>query len=149
MAVDPKKKAKVLAEWAKGGISERDLAAKHKVSKSTVDRWIGETKKGQNGAEVNPKVNRYMETLERFGCAAMEMNISHAELLTDQNYVRNQKPEDIIALSKHINAVVERFIQLHRPVPTANDYAALPSASGGEALVPELVEEDCEEGVSV
>jgi transposase-like protein len=42
MATDPKVKAKALAEWAKGGISEGDLAKKYKVAKSTVYRWIKE-----------------------------------------------------------------------------------------------------------
>jgi hypothetical protein len=141
MAHDPQKKAGVLADWAKGNCSYDSLATKYSVSKSTVKNWVEESKSAQNCTEIEPKLNRFMEALESFGVATMEMLTAQAELLSEKDYLRNKDTGDVIKHTEAIHTGLQRFVQLFRSVQPAQDYDALP-ASTDDALVPELVEED-------
>jgi hypothetical protein len=135
------KKAKFLKDWATGKWTERELQERHKVSKSTCGRWLKEVRSGP--VNDHPKLNRYMDSLERFSVAAMDMLTSHAELWSDKDYLRNQTADDAIKQRESIMSQLERFIRLHRPLPVASESHSLPERSGSrDAIVPELVEED-------
>jgi transposase-like protein len=144
MAHDPKLKAKVLKEWALGKSTIRELEAKHGVPNSTIQEWIDET--GQNRADLSPKLNRYMESLEEFGCAAMKMLTSQAELYGEKEFLRVQPADDVIKQRESIMSQLERFVRLHRPVPNPGGHDALPERTvPGPVVIPELVEEDSPE----
>jgi len=141
MAHDPKLKAKVLKEWAVGDTTVRELEAKHGVPSSTIQEWIDKT--GQNRTQDSPKLNRYMEALEEFGVATMKMLTAQAELYSDHNYLIKQSADDQIKQRESLLTGLERFIRLHRPLPTAGGYDALPERAGpGTVVIPELVDED-------
>lgn len=141
--IDPKLRAKVLKDWATGRYSLSDLQEKHGVLKGTISNWVNGTGSRQiktPNESDNPKFNRYMEALEKFGVATMEMLTSQAELLADPEYIRKRDTKEIIEHTKFISIGLERFIQLHRPLSvSAGNVSALPEHS--ETVIPELVEE--------
>jgi hypothetical protein len=141
MAHDPQKKADVITDWVRGDHTYETLAKKHKVARSTVQTWVEEFKSVENRADIEPKFNRFMEALENFGVATMDMLTAQAELLSDKDYLRNKDTGDVIKHTEAIHTGLQRFVQLFRSVQPAQDYDALP-ASTDDALVPELVEED-------
>ncbi len=142
-SIDPKVKARVMGAWATGKYTMGQLSEKYGVHKATISNWVGEANGRRKNPKIesdNPRFNRYMEALEKFGVAVMEMMTSQAELLSDPEYIRKRDTNEIIAHSRFISIGLERFIQLHRPISTAaGDVPALPEHS--ETVIPELVEE--------
>ena len=141
MAHDPQKKADVITDWLRGKDSYSTLSRRHGVPKTTIQEWIEAFQTDQNRSIVEPKFNRFMEALENFGVATMDMLTAQAELLSDKNYLINKDTSDVIKHTEAIHTGLQRFVQLFRSVQPTQDYDALP-ASTDDALVPELVEED-------
>ena len=144
MAHDPKLKAKVLKEWATGQFGEKQLADKYGIGVGTVHRWINPKTEQSGKAEKpkpSPKLDRYISSLERFGCATMDMLTAQAELLADKDYIRNKKTEEVIAHTKSIVTSLERFIQIHRPLSAPEGYDALSARAESEVVIPEVVDE--------
>lgn len=141
MAHDPKKKAAVLADWAKGDCSYDSLAKKHKVAKTTIIGWVGESKNDQNRPGIEPKVSRYTTALEKFAESAMTMLTVQSELLSNPDYIRNRGTDEIVQHSSFIIGRLERFIQLHSSIEAPQQYEALPGGHS-EVLVPEVLDEE-------
>ncbi|MBL8061365.1 MAG: hypothetical protein JNK63_11725 [Chthonomonas sp.] len=155
MAVDPKTKAKVLADWATGNFSEEDLSTKHKVGKGTVGRWIRAIKKAQtvqNGL-VNPKAAAFEDALHGFLVSGLLMLDGQAKLLRDPEYIKSKPTDEIIKHTDFISSRHDRAVILAQSLGgsqpgTPLPEPAIPSAEDQgerhEVAIPELVGEEQE-----
>lgn len=105
------------------------------VGKQTIHAVAERLKKvGFDAQGVAEKRDRFIQSVENFGVAYMDMLRSQAELLSDVAYISKQATTDVIAHSEFVSRSFERVVRLQRAVSTPEGAAALPERVEAELV---------------
>lgn len=130
---DPVRDAKIVIALISGE-SYDSIATRLSCSTRTVTKIAADLKaKGIDPQAVTSEARqqKFAESVEAFGVATMNMMTNVADLWSNPDYVRTQKTEDVIAISRHLMGWVERLARLGQPAPGP---AALPGTVEAEIV---------------
>lgn len=118
MAHTPETKAAAQVDLAKGE-TIRSVATKYKISSHTAKQWADEMKAcpNQSPVTVDARKDRYESALLNFAEAALGMLTAQAELLSEKEYIRNSKTEDVLKHTEFLADRLKSFIRLTQGLP--------------------------------
>lgn len=130
---DAVKHAKIVVALI-AGESHDSIASRLRCSKRTIAAVSQELK--ETGIDLTAQSaqsfhQQFAESVQQFGVATMNMMTNVAVLWSNPDYVKTQKTEDVIAISKHLMQWVERIAKLGQPT---QDPDALPERVEAELV---------------
>lgn len=144
MAHSPQVKAAAQADLL-AGKTIRQVSKNRKIPSATVADWDKELKTGQNRAvtatTIEVRRSKYETALEKFAVAVFDMLSSQAELMTNQDYIRNKATSDIVQHTEFLAGRLLAFAEMHRSLQNPGVGASQGPAPTAEP-VPALAEEN-------